>query len=85
MSREKLLAKDENSSINLEYLKNCVYKYMSTDEPEERLTLVDPIASILKLSPEEAETVRKLASYEANATVISSFTNFFSPYTPTKQ
>jgi chromosome segregation ATPase len=85
ISRDKSLAKDENSTINLEYLKNCVYKYMATDEPEERLTLVDPIATILKLSPQEADTVKRVASYEANATVISSFTNFFSPYTPTKQ
>jgi chromosome segregation ATPase len=85
LSRDNSLVRGADSHINLEYLKNCVYQYMSTDEPEERLVLVDPISNILKFRKEEKEVVKKVASYEANATVLSSFTNFFSPYTPATQ
>ena len=71
-------------NLNLEYLKKCVYQFMIADEPNERLTLVDPICTILKLSPSETSRVKKVANYEANAGVLSGVVNFFSPYTPTK-
>ena len=71
-------------NLNLEYLKKCVYQFMIADEPNERLTLVDPICTILKLSPSETGRVKKVANYEANAGVLSGVVNFFSPYTPTK-
>ena len=57
---------------------------MIADEPNERLTLVDPICTILKMSPGEINCVKKVANYEANSGVLSGVVNFFSPYTPTK-
>ncbi len=76
--------KKSQRNMNLEYLKQCIYKFMIADEPNERLTLVDPICTILELSPSEVERVKKVAKYEANAGVLSGVVNFFSPYTPTK-
>ena len=76
--------KKSQRNLNLEYLKQCIYKFMIADEPNERLTLVDPICTILELSPSEVDRVKKVAKYEANAGVLSGVVNFFSPYTPTK-
>ena len=50
---------------------------MIADEPNERLTLVDPICTILILSPSEVERIKKVANYEANAGVLSGVVNFF--------
>ena len=74
----------KSKNINLEYLKKCIYQFMIADEPNERLTLVDPICTILKMSPGEINCVKKVANYEANSGVLSGVVNFFSPYTPTK-
>jgi hypothetical protein len=74
----------KHKNINLEYLKKCIYQFMIADEPNERLTLVDPICTILKMSPGEINCVKKVANYEANSGVLSGVVNFFSPYTPTK-
>jgi hypothetical protein len=42
-----------DSNINMEYLKNCIYKYMTSIEVSEKKRLYPVIATILKLTTHE--------------------------------
>jgi hypothetical protein len=54
---EALEATIENAEISMLYLRNCVFKYMSSDDKSEQEKLYPVIATILKLSREEQKQV----------------------------
>ena len=69
-------------SLNFEYLKSCVYRYMTTSELSEKKRLAPVIATILKLTAEEKSNIdhvlrEEQASVEDIADSITSISNSF--------
>lgn len=58
---------DPNSAVNLEYLKNCVFKYMSTKEVSERRRLFRVIGVILTFTGKEMKQIEDCLSEEESA------------------
>lgn len=85
LDREKDTETNKNI-INFEYLKNCVYVYMSTTEKSEKRRLTPVIATILKFTDKERESVISLiqskGSSKGNNSAISgtedAFTSLYS-------
>ncbi len=48
---------DPNAAVNLEYLKNCVFKYLSTNETSERRRLFRVIGTILNFTAKELKEI----------------------------
>jgi GRIP domain len=55
-------ASDPDAAINMEYLKNCVYRYMATTEHSERKRLAPVICTILKLTSQERRNIQTALS-----------------------
>ncbi|CAM9958360.1 unnamed protein product, partial [Phaeothamnion confervicola] len=51
--REQTLHQGRDASLNLEYLKNVVVRYLQTSEASEHARLLPVIATILQLSSDE--------------------------------
>ncbi|ESO04878.1 hypothetical protein HELRODRAFT_78291, partial [Helobdella robusta] len=52
----------ETSVSNMEYLKNIIYKFLTLKSGDEKIQLVPVIHTMLKFSPEEKQTISRLAS-----------------------
>jgi hypothetical protein len=57
LARLKKTHDDPNSAVNLEYLKNCVFKYMSSSEGSERRRLFRVIGTILNFTARELKEI----------------------------
>jgi len=57
LDRTKQLNQSPDSAMNMEYLKNCVYKFMCSTEISDRKRLVPVIATILKFTQQEIRQV----------------------------
>jgi hypothetical protein len=57
LDRSKQLKDGPDSAINIEYLKNCVFKFMSSHRRSERMRLYPVIATILRLTPAEKQEI----------------------------
>jgi hypothetical protein len=57
------LQEGPDSAINMEYLKNCVYKYMASNELSEKKRLYPVICTILKLTSQERKVGRFPITY----------------------
>lgn len=55
--RKEVLNDSSTASVNLEYLKNCIFRYLSTSEPSEHSRLLPVISTILQLSASEQQMV----------------------------
>lgn len=58
--KEEIHRLDRNKSregINLEYLKNIVYRYMVASDPVSRQSIFNAISTILHFSPQEKKLV----------------------------
>jgi GRIP domain len=51
-------ASDPDAAVNMEYLKNCVYRFMATTEHSERKRLAPVISTILKLTSQERRNIQ---------------------------
>ncbi len=47
----------ENAMINMEYLKNCIVRFMSSTEISEKKKIFPAISTILKFTQHENETI----------------------------
>lgn len=69
-------AQDPDAAINMEYLKNCVYRFMASTEHSERQQLSGVIATILKLTVKERRMVElALNHYDYDAETIDHVTS----------
>lgn len=59
VQRLKKLHDNPDSAINVEYLKQCVFKFMSTSEVSERRRLGPVIATILNFTAKERSEVEE--------------------------
>ena len=57
LDRTKKLQEGPDSAINMEYLKNCVVKFMATSQLSEKKRLFPVIATILKLTNVEKDQI----------------------------
>jgi hypothetical protein len=57
LDRSKQLHEGPDSATNMEYLKNCVFKFMSSVDASEKRRLYPVIATILKLTSQEMKQV----------------------------
>ena len=57
LERSKKLTDGPDSAINIEYLKACIYKFMSTNEISEKKRLAPVICTVLKLTPVERKEI----------------------------
>ena len=57
LERTKQLREGPDSAINMEYLKNCVFKFMSSSDLSEKRRLYPVIATILKLTGQEMKAI----------------------------
>lgn len=57
LERTKRLHEGPDSAVNMEYLKNCIYRFMATTEISEKLRLFPVISTILKLTSDEQATI----------------------------
>jgi hypothetical protein len=57
LDRSKQLKDGPEAAINIEYLKNCVFKFMSSARRSDRMRLYPVIATILKLTPAEKQEI----------------------------
>ena len=67
LARLKKSHEDPNSAVNLEYLKNCVFKYMSTKEVSERRRLFRVIGVILAFTGKEMKQIDDCLAEEESA------------------
>ena len=59
LDRSKQLQQGPDSAVNMEYLKNCVYKFMSSSDHSEKRRLYPVIAMILKLTTQEMGAIEE--------------------------
>lgn len=57
LDRTKQLREGPDSATSMEYLKNCVFKFMSSSDLSEKRRLYPVIATILKLTAAEMRSV----------------------------
>jgi hypothetical protein len=58
LDRSKRFGKDDaEAAVNMEYLKNCVFRYMASSEHSERRRLCPVLCTLLKLTAPERRTV----------------------------
>lgn len=62
LSRMQRLSSSSDAAVNIEYLKTCVCKFMSSREQSERQRLVPVIAAVLQLSPAEKKKIELAVS-----------------------
>jgi len=65
LDRTKKL-QEGDSAVNMEYLKNCIYRFMSTNEVSEKKRLFPVIATILKLTSSEKNQIEVALAVEEN-------------------
>ena len=65
LDRTKKL-QEGDSAVNMEYLKNCIYRFMSTNEVSEKKRLFPVIATILKLTSSEKKQINIALAVEEN-------------------
>ncbi|XP_014211833.1 GRIP and coiled-coil domain-containing protein 2 [Copidosoma floridanum] len=58
--RQKRYVEREKEAVNFEYLKNVVFKFVTLENRDERSRLVPVLDTILKLTPEETQKLKKL-------------------------
>ena len=66
LERSQKLQDSPDGAINIEYLKNCVFKYMSSTRRSDRMRLYPVIATILKLTPSEREEIDSALKSQAS-------------------
>jgi GRIP domain len=66
----QVLHTSETAPINLEYLKNCVLRYMQTSEASEHSRLLPVIATILQLSTAEQSKVVENIKRRSSTTAV---------------
>lgn len=76
LERTKQLREGPDSAINMEYLKNCVFKFMSSSDLSEKRRLYPVIATILKLTSQEMRDVE--AAFQATEERENEFQNAIS-------
>eukprot|EP01035_Chromulina_nebulosa_P018583 gene18583-24309_t len=54
----------KSNEFNVEYLKNCIYRYMSTNELSEKKRLIPVISTLLNLTKEEKQTIDNIIRAE---------------------
>ena len=57
LDRTKQLREGPDSAMNMEYLKNCMLKFMSSSDLSEKRRLYPVIATILKLTAQEMRSI----------------------------
>jgi hypothetical protein len=76
--RTKKLHEGPDSAINMEYLKNCIFKFMNTFEISEKKRLYPVIATILKFTNLEKKQIEdSLSTIENNASNANTFDSFW--------
>lgn len=83
LERKKGLQESPDSALNVEYLKNCIFRFMATTEHSEKKRLFPVISTILGLTSEEKSTIKVTLDeieVEKNGgiTFTSSIENWFS-------
>jgi len=74
LERSKKLVDSPDSAVNVEYLKACVFKFMSSSEISEKKRLAPVICTVLKLTPVERKEVdNALAAPPTSAGDVLSF------------
>ena len=68
-------AQDPDAAINMEYLKNCVYRFMSSTEHSERRQLSGVIATILKLTVKERRMIELALNHYDDTVAIDQVTS----------
>jgi len=64
-----------DSAVNMEYLKNCIYRFMSTNEVSEKKRLFPVISTILKLTSNEKKQIEIALAVEENPPEVSAIKN----------
>ena len=64
-----------DSAVNMEYLKNCIYRFMSTTEVSEKKRLFPVISTILKLTSNEKKQIEIALAVEENPPEVSAIKN----------
>ena len=74
LERSKKLSDSPDSAVNIEYLKACIFKFMSSTEISEKKRLAPVICTVLKLTPVECKEIdNALAAPSANTGDMLSF------------
>ena len=58
IERNKASASPE-SAINMEYLKNCIYRFMVSSEHSEKMRLYPVVATILRFTSDEVNAIQE--------------------------
>lgn len=74
LDRTKKL-QEGDSAVNMEYLKNCIYRFMSTNEVSEKKRLFPVIATILKLTSSEKNAIEVALAVEENPPEVATIKN----------
>lgn len=83
---EALESSLENAEMSMLYLRNVIYKFMSTSDVSEKKKLVPVLITILKLNREEKHTVEAVQNIEDNTdSEITGLANDFADLTSTVQ
>jgi hypothetical protein len=86
LERTNKLHDGPDASVNMEYLKNCIYKYMTSVELSEKKRLYPVIATILKLTNKEKDDIENLLDTQTThdnkiaggiSNITSTFGSFF--------
>lgn len=75
LDRTKKL-QEGDSAVNMEYLKNCIYRFMATNEVSEKKRLFPVIATILKLTSNENKQIEIALAVEENPIEVSAMKSF---------
>lgn len=67
IERSRQHQSNQESIINFEYLKNCIFRFMSTSELSEKKRLSPVIATLLKLTSEERDLIDAVLKEEEAA------------------
>ena len=74
LDRTKKL-QEGDSAVNMEYLKNCIYRFMATNEVSEKKRLFPVIATILKLTSSEKKHIEVALAVEENPPEVATIKN----------
>ena len=69
LDRNRQLRDDPDSQVNTEYLKNCIFKYMITTDPIDKLRLSNVVCAVLKLTDKEKAAVKEVLDRESSSLV----------------
>jgi hypothetical protein len=69
LDRLKKLQGGAESAVNIEYLKQCTYRYLISSNSSEKQRLAPVIATVLNFTPKEKSTVEEALTQESKASL----------------